>query len=83
MDNQRYRELIVTQWDVNYKKKTCLWLKGLRINSYIVGCKYAFQLIGGDRENELIVTQWDVNQTKLRMYRADSGINSYIVGCKF
>ena len=54
-------ELIDTQWDVNVNDLPDLNDVTLRINRYIVGCKYIHIRLWLSVWVELIDTQWDVN----------------------
>ena len=54
-------ELIDTQWDVNQAHKVAK-IGYLRINRYIVGCKYRKLHKVLLMQFELIDTQWDVNK---------------------
>ena len=58
---QDWQELIVTQWDVNELENSTEHQRLIRINSYIVGCKYRYICNSSTERKELIVTQWDVN----------------------
>ena len=63
-------ELIDTQWNVNFTSEELSQLANIRINRYIVECKYGWTMIDQYIPLELIDTQWNVNVLLLISSRA-------------
>ena len=57
------RELIDTLWNVNISFICLSGIRDLRINRYIMECKYSWEPDGNSNKRELIDTLWNVNVT--------------------
>ena len=58
------------------------WLR-IRINRYIMECKYSSPSPSPPRSRELIDTLWNVNSVNLASLFLKNRINRYIMECKF
>ena len=77
------RELIDTLWNVN-EKMIAFLTKMMRINRYIMECKYIAVMQGNCMTFELIDTLWNVNSiTAITCPDSAKRINRYIMECKF
>ena len=75
------RELIDTLWNVNEKLMKKI-TRNVRINRYIMECKFVKSHILQHLIHELIDTLWNVNVAPCIMTYSFSGINRYIMECK-